>query len=171
VVWARGTQSILRARGPWLAWSSGPSTSPLAAMRTPWYSTWLVRPLAFLGVLVFLLYFSLSLLTGFRPEARFESSDGIWHDHTDHLKGRSFTTVIHDFDRYRGLCKRPLVTLVRTTRVAWWNAPGWYYYASAPEWRVPWQERHTCLNNDCSPAGSPACDGIDRLPSPDAHDS
>src|SRR5215472_15833202 len=28
-VWARGTQSILRARGPWLAWSSGPSTSPL----------------------------------------------------------------------------------------------------------------------------------------------
>src|SRR5262249_41037464 len=32
VVWARGTQSTLRARGPWLAWSSGPSTSPLAAM-------------------------------------------------------------------------------------------------------------------------------------------
>jgi hypothetical protein len=27
----RGTQSILRARGRWLAWSSGPSTSPLDA--------------------------------------------------------------------------------------------------------------------------------------------
>src|SRR5579862_3271598 len=29
VVCGRGTQSILRARGRWLAWSSGPSTSPL----------------------------------------------------------------------------------------------------------------------------------------------
>src|SRR5579864_5529494 len=28
-VWGRGTQSILRARGRWLAWSCGPSTSPL----------------------------------------------------------------------------------------------------------------------------------------------
>src|SRR5262249_31595214 len=33
VVCGRGTQSILRARGRWLAWSSGPSTSPLAAMK------------------------------------------------------------------------------------------------------------------------------------------
>jgi len=32
VVCGRGTQSILRARGRWLAWSSGPSTSPLEAM-------------------------------------------------------------------------------------------------------------------------------------------
>jgi len=32
VVCGRGTQSILRARGRWLAWSSGPSTSPLAAV-------------------------------------------------------------------------------------------------------------------------------------------
>jgi len=34
-VWSvlgRGTQSILRARGPCRAWSCGPSTSPLAAM-------------------------------------------------------------------------------------------------------------------------------------------
>ena len=29
MVCGRGTQSILRARGRWLAWSSGPSTSPL----------------------------------------------------------------------------------------------------------------------------------------------
>jgi len=29
VVRGRGTQSILRARGRWLAWSAGPSTSPL----------------------------------------------------------------------------------------------------------------------------------------------
>ena len=29
MVCGRGTQAILRARGRWLAWSSGPSTSPL----------------------------------------------------------------------------------------------------------------------------------------------
>src|SRR5579863_1903254 len=30
-VWGRGTQSILRARGPCRAWSCGPSTSPLGS--------------------------------------------------------------------------------------------------------------------------------------------
>ena len=29
MVCGRGTRSILRARGPWLPWSAGPSTSPL----------------------------------------------------------------------------------------------------------------------------------------------
>jgi hypothetical protein len=33
VVCGRGTQSILRARGRWLAWSAGPSTSPLERIR------------------------------------------------------------------------------------------------------------------------------------------
>ena len=32
MVCGRGTQSILRARGRWLAWSAGPSTSPLGSM-------------------------------------------------------------------------------------------------------------------------------------------
>jgi hypothetical protein len=33
VVWGRGAQSKLRARGPCDTWSCGPSTSPLAAKR------------------------------------------------------------------------------------------------------------------------------------------
>ena len=33
MVCGRGTPSILRARGRWLAWSSGPSTSPLESVR------------------------------------------------------------------------------------------------------------------------------------------
>ena len=32
MVCGRGTRSILRARGRWLAWSAGPSTSPLERM-------------------------------------------------------------------------------------------------------------------------------------------
>jgi hypothetical protein len=135
-----------------LALLCGPSTSPLAAMTTSWYSTWL-RPLAFVAVL-FAVFAALS-----GPEARFESSDGIWHDGTDHLKGRSFGTVQFDFDQYRQLCIRPGVTLVRNTKMEWWNPLFWYYYVSRPEWRTPWAPQRTCLKKRCFTDGFPDCTG------------
>ena len=150
------------ARGSDRALLRGPSTHPLAAMSTPWYSTWLLRPLAFVALLVLVPMAALAVLTG--PEARFESSDAIWHDGTDHLKGRPFTTVQFDFDRYRRLCFRPGVTLVRNTRIEWWNPLFWYYYASRPEWRTPWAPQRTCLAKRCVTVGFPDCTGSDRVP-------
>lgn len=126
-------------------------------MTTPWYSTWLLRPLTFVALLVLVPTAALAVLTG--PEAQFQSSDGIWHDGTDHLKGRPFSTVQADFERYRQLCVRPGVTLVRTTQMEWWNPLYYYYYASRPEWRVSWAPQRGCPMNHCGVLGSPDCFG------------
>jgi hypothetical protein len=126
-------------------------------MTTPWYSTWLLRPLAFVAVVILVPMTALAVLTG--PETQFESSDVIWHDGTDHLKGRSFSTVQADFERYRQLCIRPNVALVRTTKMEWWNPLFYYYYASKPQWRVSWAPQRGCLMKRCGPLGSPDCTG------------
>jgi len=52
VVCGRGTQSKLRARGRWLAWSSGPSTSPLVGGLRPRGPVEIAGPRPLVGVVV-----------------------------------------------------------------------------------------------------------------------
>jgi hypothetical protein len=113
--------------------------------------------MVFLGV-------ALYVFSGWNPDVRFESSDAIWHDNTNHFKGRNLTTILFDFDEYRIKCHRQDVTLVRTTRMSTWNVVSWIWYVIDPEWRVPWSAQRTCLTHRCVFAGFPECTGADKLP-------
>ena len=107
----------------------------------------------------------LLLFSGWNPDARFESSDAMWHDITSHIKGRGYQAITYDFNSYRSKCKRPDVTLVRTTPVAVWNIVGWPWYLMAPEWRVPYRAQRTCVARRCLFEGFPSCTGKDEASS------
>jgi hypothetical protein len=115
-------------------------------------------------ILIGLVCVPIFLFLGWNPDARFESSDGMWHDVTGHLKGRGFDTITFDFDDYRLKCHRPSVTLVRTTRVEAWNVVGWPWYLTASEWRAPYGARRTCLVERCRYEGFPDCTGKGEPP-------
>jgi hypothetical protein len=106
---------------------------------------------------------ALYVFSGWNPDVRFESSDGIWHDGTSHFKGRGLDAIRSNFETYQRVCKRPAVTLVRTTPEESWNLVAWYWYLSAPEWRIPWGPQRTCLHKRCAFSGFPDCTGSDKL--------
>jgi hypothetical protein len=45
----------------------------------------------------------------------FESSDGVWMDFTDNLKGRHFDSVVWTFEAYKLIKQKPDVTMIRIT--------------------------------------------------------
>jgi hypothetical protein len=85
------------------------------------------------------------IMIGWNPDTRFESSDGRWHDDTDHLKDRTFYAVQFDFQEYRSRCKKPDVTLVRNTAMQPWLIVSLPWYIASPQWRVPYKPRITCV--------------------------
>jgi hypothetical protein len=98
----------------------------------------------------------LVIFIGWNPDARFESSDGIWWDSTVHFKGRSFHTIQSEFQDYRTKCNKPSIRLVRTTAIQGWIVTAWPWYLLKQEWRVPFGQSQKCLNiaaRDCRPFG------------------
>lgn len=106
-----------------------------------------------LGIVVVAL---LVISVGWNPDARFETSDGIWWDSTMHFKGRNFDTVQSEFQDYRSKCKKSDIRLVRTMPIRGWIVTAWPWYFLQPEWRVPFGLTQKCLNvaaRDCRPFG------------------
>jgi hypothetical protein len=106
------------------------------------------------GLVVFSILFAIWL--GWNPDTRFESSDGAWWDSTFHFKGRNFEQITEGFQGYQATCKKPQVSLVRTTAITPWAVTSWPWYLLKQEWHVLYRPAQMCgggqLHN-CRPLG------------------
>ena len=102
MVCGRGTQSKLRARGRWLAWSSGPSTSPLEAMAKRCATVLLVPALLLVAgcVLVFHQYAKLDLPAPEREHPYRVELHTVVGPYYFHWEGGAFARDLVDTDIY-----------------------------------------------------------------------
>ncbi|MBI1329311.1 MAG: hypothetical protein GC166_05345 [Alphaproteobacteria bacterium] len=91
------------------------------------------------------------------PDAQFRSSDGGWADTEDQAKGRTFDTVVWNFEGYKLKCNAPKAVLVRTTKQTWFNIFAWRSYLTNPKWRVPYSDAHPEIGYYYPPADAVHC--------------
>ena len=76
----------------------------------------------------------LPLLASAKQACGFESSDGKWSDFDYPSKGRTFVSVLYDFEIYKFKIGNPDIQLFRTTK------PGFWADKDDPKWNVPYRE-------------------------------